>query len=116
MDDAAIDVYNLVDVLLGDRVLAEDDDADAATIGIVDAVHLAKRREDREDIFPRETGRVSALNGEFQFAAGDPRRIVYNSASRQEIRLLLVRIDILEMFLVWRLMEVCRFLKIVKVF
>ena len=44
MDDAAIDAYNLVDVLLGDRVLAEDDDADAATIGIVDAVHLAKRR------------------------------------------------------------------------
>ena len=55
MDDAAIDAYNLVDVLLGDRVLVEDDDADTATIGIVDAVHLVKRREDGEDIFPRET-------------------------------------------------------------
>ena len=103
MDDAAIDAYNLVDVLSGDRVLAEDEDADAATIGIVDAVHLAKRREEKM----AKTYFLERL---------DPRRIVYNSASRQEIRLLLVRIDILEMFLVWRLMEVCRFLKIVKVF
>ena len=67
MDDAAIDAHNLVDVLLGDRGLAESDNTGAHTIGIVDIVHLAQRREEGEDIFSRETGGVSTLNGESQF-------------------------------------------------
>jgi hypothetical protein len=45
VDGAAIDKHDLVDILLGNRVLAESDNTRALATDKVDAVHLAKRRE-----------------------------------------------------------------------
>lgn len=70
VDGAAIDDHHLVDNLPGNRLLAKVDNTRALAANILDAVHLAKRGEEGGDIFLRETGWFSALDGEVHFARG----------------------------------------------